>query len=356
MAALDGGGTSWVAGNDVEVTLALSEAVTVDTTSGTPSMGMTEGSNTRTAAYASGTGTSELVFAYRTTEDDGAVSAVSVTASSLALNGAAIRDGTDRRADLAHPGAELTLSAPQVVALTAAFSGLPSAHDGESAFSLSLTFGEEVAFTGAVLQGANGDAGALTVAGGAFERVIQVEPGSSRAWTLRITPAGDGAVTVTLPASASCEAALAGAVTATVAGPSAPATGALTATFESVPAAHGGPGSEPFAFRVRFSEGVPVPYRVLQGPHAFDVSAGSVTKSGQVDGRDELRWVHVQPAGWDDVTVTLEPNTEVRLRPGPDLAYRHARSGDRYFESKPSGKPTRLTSVPNVKRPPAGGP
>ena len=340
--------SSWPAGSEVRVTLRFTEAVTVDTTGGTPTVGLTVGGNARAAAWAGGSGTAALAFAYEAVADDGTVSAVSVTGNSLALAGGTIRDGAGRDADLAHPGADLTLSAPQAAALTAAFSGLPSAHRGAGAFSLQLAFSEEVAVSQAVLQGGNGEPGALTVAGGTLERLIQAEPGSSRTWTLRIAPAGDGPVTVTVPASASCAAALsvctadgralAGAVTATVAGPSeaATATDALTAAFQGMPATHGGPGSEPFTFQVLFSDPVAVSYTVLQGPDAFDVSGGSVTRSGRVSGRDELRWVRVQPDGWEDVTVTLEPtgscedagaictadgrrlsNTETATVPGP---------------------------------------
>ena len=319
VAAPDGGASSWGRGDDVEVTLRFTEAVTVDTTGGTPTVGLTVGGNARTAAYASGSGTAALAFAYRVVADDGAVNAVAVTASSLALNGGTIRDGAERSADRAHPGAERTLETPEVKpTLTAAFSGLPSAHDGESAFSLSLAFSEEVALSATVLAGESGEPGALTIAGGTLERLIQVEPGSNRQWTIRVTPAGDDPVTVTLAATADCAAdgaictaddrALASAVSATVAGPSSgpAATGALTATFQGMPATHGGPDTT-FDFQVLFSESVKVSYRVLQGPDAFDVSGGNVTKSGRVDGRDELRSVAVEPSGWDDVTVTLEP-------------------------------------------------
>ena len=311
---------SWTAGDDIEVTLRFTEAVTVDTAGGTPTVGLTVGGNARSAAYASGSGTAALAFAYRVAAGDGTVSAVAATENSLALAGGTIRGGAESDADLAHPGAELTLSAPQVVAPTAAFSGLPQAHDGETAFSLSLAFSEEVAADAATLQGGNGEPGALTVAGGTVERLVQVEPGSSRHWTLRIEPDGEDTVTVTLAAIADCAAgnavctgdgrALAGGVSGAVPGPSAtvpPATDALTAAFREMPATHGGPGSEAFTFQVLFSESIKVSYRVLGGPDAFDVTGGSVSRSWRVNGRDELRGVAVQPAGWDDVTVTLAP-------------------------------------------------
>ena len=91
-------------GDEVRVTLAFSVAVTVDTAAGTPSVGIGLDGDARQAAYASGTGTASLVFVYAVTGDDGTVSAVTVTADSLAVNGGTIRDADGRDANLAHPG------------------------------------------------------------------------------------------------------------------------------------------------------------------------------------------------------------------------------------------------------------
>ena len=56
VAPSDGGALSWGSGDDVEVTLVFTEAVTVDTTGGMPSVGLTIGATARTAMYASGSG------------------------------------------------------------------------------------------------------------------------------------------------------------------------------------------------------------------------------------------------------------------------------------------------------------
>ena len=62
----------------------------VDTTDGTPSIGIQLGGTLdRNASYASGSGTTELVFSYTLTDADGSHSSMQVTADSLALN-----DGT----------------------------------------------------------------------------------------------------------------------------------------------------------------------------------------------------------------------------------------------------------------------
>ncbi|MDE0521019.1 MAG: fibronectin type III domain-containing protein [Boseongicola sp.] len=319
---------AWSAGSNVRVTLRFTETVTVDTTGGTPTVGIAVGGNARQAAYASGSGSNALVFAYRVTADDGAVSAVTVTASSLGLGGGTIVDGAGRAADLAHPGAEHTLDLPEEqTPLTAAFSKLPQTHSGaNTTLSLQLDFSEEFPLSYTVLQGTVGNAGALTVSGGTLKRVLRVTKGSNRQWTVRIAPAGNGPVTVTLPATSDCTAtlaictadqrALASAVTATVAGPAVTDTdaNALTAAFQEVPDAHGGPDSGGFTFQVLFSEAIPTSYVVLREQGAFAVAGGSVERATRVKdengiGRDDLREIHIAPSGWDAVSVTLPATT-----------------------------------------------
>ena len=95
---------SWTDGDAVRVTLAFSEPVTVATDGGTPSVGIGLDGTAGQASYASGSGTASLVFSYAVTADDGTVTAASVTADSLALNGGTIRDAGGRDADLDHPG------------------------------------------------------------------------------------------------------------------------------------------------------------------------------------------------------------------------------------------------------------
>ena len=107
----------------------------------------------------------------------------------------------------------------------------------------------------------------------------------------------------------------------------------LTASFEGVPAEHD--GSSPFTFRVRFSQEPRVSYTVLRD-ESFAVTGGDVDKARRVDGRNDLREIHIEPKGWDDVRVTLAggracgtegaictadnkvlANTEVAVVPGP---------------------------------------
>ena len=86
-----------------------------------------------------------------------------------------------------------------------------------------------------------------------------------------------------------------------------PEANALTAAFQDVPAGHNGP-DRAFVFKVLFSEPIPTSYTVLRD-QAFEVSAGgAVTKAKRVDGRNDLREIHVDTSTWDNVTVTLPGN------------------------------------------------
>ena len=77
---------------------------------------------------------------------------------------------------------------------------------------------------------------------------------------------------------------------------------ALTASFEGVPEVHD--GSSPFTFRVRFNLEPRVSYTVLRD-ESFAVTGGDVDKARRVDGRNDLREIHIEPEGWDDVRVML---------------------------------------------------
>ena len=76
----------------------------------------------------------------------------------------------------------------------------------------------------------------------------------------------------------------------------------LTAAFEALPSEHD--GSSIFTFRLRFSEDPAVSYTVLRD-ESFDVTGGTVKQVRRVNGRHDLREIHIQPTGNDDVFVRL---------------------------------------------------
>ena len=89
------------------MTLTFSEEVNVDTTDGTPSIGIQLGGTLdHNASYASGSGTTELVFSYTLADDDGRHSSMFVQGDSLTLNGGTITSASSGGdAALGHTGA-----------------------------------------------------------------------------------------------------------------------------------------------------------------------------------------------------------------------------------------------------------
>ncbi len=83
----------------------------------------------------------------------------------------------------------------------------------------------------------------------------------------------------------------------------------LTASFEGVPAEHD--GESVFTFRLRFSEDPAVSYTVLRD-EAFSVTGGAVQAARRVDGRNDLREIHVEPDpdGLSGIRIALPATTD----------------------------------------------
>ena len=79
----------------------------------------------------------------------------------------------------------------------------------------------------------------------------------------------------------------------------------LTAEFQEAPATHN--GTDPFTFRIAFSEAISTSYVVVRD-HFLEVTGGTVAAAGRVDGRNDLWWVRVEPDSDADVTIALPAN------------------------------------------------
>ena len=170
--------------------------------------------------------------------------------------------------------------------LTAAFEGVPAAHDGETAFTFRLAFSEAVAVTPEAMR-----TRVLTVTGGAVTGAARVA-GASGVWAITVTPDTREALSISLAPAADCAAdgavctadgrALSIGAAHIVTGPG-PDTGPapLTATFpESVYASaqHKGPSDRP---QVVMAFSAPVA--------AFGADTPSVSATGaSVDGVQRL--------------------------------------------------------------------
>ena len=84
------GGDTYKGGEKIEVAVTFGDRVLVDTSLGTPTLGLAVGTQTRQAAYVGGTGTHQLVFEYTVQSADTDADGIAIAANSLDLGGAAI--------------------------------------------------------------------------------------------------------------------------------------------------------------------------------------------------------------------------------------------------------------------------
>ena len=316
----------WAEGETVEVTLAFSEAVEVDTANGVPSVGVGLGgpAATRSAGYLRGGGTAELVFGYTLIGGDGAHTVMAVTPDSLALNGGAIRSvASNADAALGHVGTMvLARSARLPDEPKAHFEAVPENHDGTTAFNVGLRFSAEPeGLSYSTVQG-----GLLEVQGGSVTRAARTTKGSSQGWRVTVTPSGDGDVEIRLPAR-SCDQpnavcvggrALAQDAEAMVSGTSStqpPPEVPLTASFSGAPAEHDGTGS--FELRFRLSEEPSgLSYRTVQSG-LFDVSGGTIGRAWRLQKGNNEGWgLRIEPSGLGDVTLGVRATTDCAGTPG----------------------------------------
>ena len=90
------------AGDVLSVTVTMSEATTVNTSGGTPTLGLLMGTTTVQAAYASGSGSTALVFTYTILANQTDTDGISIAANSLALNGGTLSDAASNAVTLTH--------------------------------------------------------------------------------------------------------------------------------------------------------------------------------------------------------------------------------------------------------------
>ncbi|HJO84993.1 MAG TPA: Ig-like domain-containing protein, partial [Candidatus Thalassarchaeaceae archaeon] len=165
------------AGDNVSVTATFNESVTVDTASGTPTLTLVVGSTNRTATYASGSGSTSLVFQYTIqageTDDNG----ISIEANVLALNSSTIKDAVLNNATLTHSAVsantsykvDTTLPTVSSVEITSATGMLNNSLNAGDVVSVRATFNEIVIRTGSPQ---------LTIVVGSTERTATYTSGS----------------------------------------------------------------------------------------------------------------------------------------------------------------------------------
>ena len=314
----------WSEGETVEVTLAFSEAVAVETTDGVPSVGigLSGPAATRSAPYLRGSGTAELVFSYTLVAGDGDHTVMAVTPDSLALNGGTIRSiATSADAALGHNGTVVQgRGARNPEGPSARFEGVPANHDGSDAFTVELHFsGEPEGLSYRTVQD-----GLLKVDGGTVTRVARTTRGSNLGWRVTVAPSGTGDVQIQLPArpcgkpNAICigNRPLRQAAQTTIPGivvtvPLMP----LTASFSGTPTEHD--GTSPFELQLRLSEEpAGLSYRTVQSG-LFDVSGGTIGRAWRLVRGNNAGWgLRVEPSGLGTTTLVLRATTDCAGTPG----------------------------------------
>ncbi|RYE15079.1 MAG: hypothetical protein EOP51_27285, partial [Sphingobacteriales bacterium] len=185
--------TTYIIGQTLSFTINFSGNVVV---TGTPQLGLTVGSASKLANYASGTGTSALIFNYTVAIGD--LDADGIAIGTLGLNGGTIKDASTNNATLTLNNVASTASvmvdgiAPTIVISSTA--GASGGSTGTSPIPFTVTFSESV--TGFVAGGIT--PGNATLSG--FS-------GSGTTYTFNATPTANGAVTVNVAANVAQDAA-----------------------------------------------------------------------------------------------------------------------------------------------------
>ena len=204
-----------------------------------------------------------------------------------------------------------------ITPLTAAASSVPERHDGSDDVSFTVTFSEEIDIGYVAMRDS-----AFTVTGGTVENASRVTARSNLAWNMRVSPSGNAAITMSLPANRPCHQAgaictsggkkLSETLTIEIPGPPAPKTPlkqgktqtvALTAAASSVPERHD--GSADVSFTVTFSEEIDIGYEAMRDS-AFTVTGGTVESASRVTARSNLAWnMRVSPSGNAAISMSL---------------------------------------------------
>lgn len=165
---------TYITGNTLTFTVNTSENVIVNTGGGTPRIALTIGATTKYASYASGSGSSELVFSY--TVESGLSDTDGITVGALSDNGGTLRDAANNNMTLTLNSVGSTANvlvdsiAPAVSSVTASTAnGLYKTGD---VISIQVNFSENV------IVNTGGGTPQLTLETGTVDRAVNYTSGS----------------------------------------------------------------------------------------------------------------------------------------------------------------------------------
>ena len=139
----------YTTGEAIQATVTFNENVIV---TGTPQLTLQIGSTTKTAGYASGSGTAALVFAYTVAAGDTDADGISIGANALSVNSGTIKDTAENAVVLTHTAVSAD-SAHQVDTKTPsintiAFTSTTAPYTAGEVVQTTVTFDEKVFVTG----------------------------------------------------------------------------------------------------------------------------------------------------------------------------------------------------------------
>ena len=183
---------SYAAGETIDIQLGLTEVVTVDTTSGTPTLKLELGATDRTASYQSGTGTNELTFRYVVQAGDLSSDLDYHATDPFKLNSGTIKDGDGNNVITTLPtaGSAGSLSSGEAIIIDASPPTISSVAANAGTKTVTLTMSEAV--TGSP---ANGDFSVLVGSATNAATAVSVS-GTSVTLTVTNVIANDATVTV----------------------------------------------------------------------------------------------------------------------------------------------------------------
>ncbi|MDQ8205599.1 cadherin domain-containing protein, partial [Pelagicoccus sp. SDUM812003] len=158
-------------GDVVSVTVSMSEATIVNTSGGTPQIALNIGGTTVQAAYASGSGTTSLVFQYAIQASQTDINGISIASNAIDANGGTLQDATGNDVDLSHDAVSDNASYLVDTSAPTLSSSTPSDNAGAVAVgdNIVLNFNENV----------SAGSGNITISdGGGDTRTIDVTDGS----------------------------------------------------------------------------------------------------------------------------------------------------------------------------------
>ena len=181
-----------------------SPATGAPTISGTPQVEQTLTANT--SSLSDQDGLSNVSYAYQWLAAGAAISGATGSTYTLTANeeGDTIQVRVSFNDDKGNAESRTSVATDAVAAkpapLTASFSNVPASHSGSAEFTFTLTFSENLELSYRTLRDH-----AFTEDGGTIEQAQRKVQGSNQTWTIKVQPAGNGAITITLPATTDCD-------------------------------------------------------------------------------------------------------------------------------------------------------